>query len=146
MVPTRYFDEKDPRCFLSEISVLAETAVVGWKSIPAHDAVLVYSGGGDDEPELYKLILAVDALKDYFKIGASIVDGELSLVIVKGTDLLFANVFDAPDFTTAQYYIFAVMKSLQLNPEVSTIYFRQKPDMKDELSICSYFNSLEVLK
>ena len=80
---------------------------------------------------------------DYNKILASYMDGVLYLVIAQGRSLLLCNSFQAPDFTTAQYFIFLAMKNLQLNPEVSTICFRTPLSEEDEMSLYRYFKNVE---
>lgn len=143
LVPSRFFDEKEPRCFLSETFALEDWENAGWEEIPAYDSVLVYVKDGNDVPEMVRLLECLNTCEDYYKIGAGLSDGCLSLAIAKGGELLFANVFSAEDFTTAEYFIFAVMKSLQLNPEVSTVYFLNRLDQEDELSLYRYFKSVE---
>ena len=71
-------------------------------------------------------------------------DGELSLAIAQGKSLLLANSFAAPDFVTAQYYIFLAMKSLQLNPEVTTIRFRHALSADEEMALYRYFKAVEA--
>jgi len=145
LVPTRYYDEKDPRCFISEVSVLDEGATLSSVRVDAYDAVLVYEDRGTGLPRLYDLLITASNCPDYSKIIASIDDGVLSLVIAMGKELLLANVFEAPDFTTAEYYIFSVMKSLQLNPEVSAIRFMSSLEESDKMSLYRYFNSVESI-
>ena len=65
--------------------------------------------------------------------------------MAQGGSLLLANVFDAPDFTTAEYYIFLAMKQLQLNPEVSTICMRSLIGPEEEMSLYRYFKSVEQI-
>ena len=96
-------------------------------------------------PETYYMLQQLPALADYNKILASYVDGVLYLVIAQGKTLLLCNNFQAPDFTTAQYFIFLAMKKLQLNPEVSTICFRTPLAEDDEMSLYRYFKSVEVI-
>jgi hypothetical protein len=67
------------------------------------------------------------------------------LAIAQGGTLLLANSFEAPDFTTAQYYIFLALKQLQLNPELSTIYWRSPISAEDEMSLYRYFKSVEAV-
>jgi len=143
LVPTRFYDEKDPRCFLSEVSVLDDNAVVSSVRVDAYDAVLIYEDMGRGVPRLYDLLMAASGCKDYSRIIASVDDGVLSLVVAMGENLLLANVYDAPDFTTAEFFIFSVMKSLQLNPEVSAIRFMSSLEEADRMSLYRYFNSVE---
>ena len=79
------------------------------------------------------------------KILASYMDGYLYLTIAQGRSLLLCNSFRAPDFTTAEYFIFLAMKNLQLNPEVSTITFRTSLESEEEMSLYRYFKCVEVI-
>ena len=72
-------------------------------------------------------------------------DGTLYLVIVQGRSLLLCNSFKAPDFTTAEYFIFLAMKRLQLNPEVSTIVFRTSLTEEEEMSLYRYFKNVDQI-
>jgi hypothetical protein len=72
-------------------------------------------------------------------------DGVLYLVIAQGKSLLLCNSYQAPDFTTAEYFIFLAMKKLQLNPEVSSICFRTPLSEEDEMSLYRYFKSVDQL-
>ena len=132
-------------------------------SVPEFDAVLVYSNTIGETlsravsetvhdkdgnktrplPEMYYMLRSVLNLPDYNKILASYMDGVLYLVIAQGRSLLLCNSFQAPDFTTAQYFIFLAMKNLQLNPEVSTICFRTPLSEEDEMSLYRYFKNVE---
>ena len=40
-------------------------------------------------------------------------DGILYLVIAQGKSLMLCNTYQAPDFTTAEYFIFMAMKELE---------------------------------
>jgi len=145
LAPTRFYDEKDPRCFLSEVFPLGEDEAVASAALPAYDAVLVYVPGGKEPPELLTLLQALPGIPEHYRIAAAWQDGCLSFAVAAGEQLLFANVFPAPEFVTAEYYIFAVMKSLQLNPEVTTLYFRTPLKEAEEISLCRYFKSVESL-
>ena len=70
-------------------------------------------------------------------------DGVLYLVIAQGKSLLLCNSYQAPDFTTAEYFIFLAMKKLQLNPEVSTIAFRTPLSEEDRMSLYRYFRNVD---
>jgi hypothetical protein len=72
-------------------------------------------------------------------------DGVLYLVIAQGKSLLLCNSYMAPDFTTAEYFIFLAMKKLQLNPEVSSICFRTPLTDEDEMSLYRYFKSVDQI-
>ena len=85
------------------------------------------------------------SLPEYNKIMASYKDGILYLIIAQGKSLMLCNTYKAPDFTTAQYFIFLAMTKLQLNPEVSTISFRTELAEEDEMSLYRYFKSVDLI-
>lgn len=145
MVPARFFDETAPRCFLSEIFELEEDAEVEHKDVPQYDAVLVYEKTEAGLPALSRVIDNLDGCAEYNKILADWKAGTLSLAIAQGRNLLLANVFPAKDFITAEYHIFNAMKSLQLNPEISTVCFMERLGEDNELSLYRYFKSVEYI-
>ena len=65
--------------------------------------------------------------------------------MAQGKTLLLANVYKAVDFTTAEYFLFLALKTLQLNPEVSTISWRTPLSSEEEMSLYRYFKAVEVL-
>ena len=72
-------------------------------------------------------------------------DETLYLVISQGKTLLLCNTYHAPDFTTAEYFLFMAMKKLQLNIEMSSVYFRTPLTEEQELSLYRYFMNVEHL-
>jgi len=161
LVPSNFFAESSAREALSEVAVLKENETVSSVGIPWYGAELVYCDSSDDSvsktitddsagsvttrPESYFILRDLPKCRDYNKILASFRDGMLYLGIAQGGSLLLSNVFHAPDFTTAEYFIFLAMKSLQLNPEVSTICFRHALDQEQEMSLYRYFKAVETL-
>ena len=102
-------------------------------------------GEEDILPEFHYLLTEGYQVDSYNKIIASYADGRLYLVIFQGKNLMLCNSFEAPDFTTAQYYIFMALKKLQLNPEASAIYFRTPLTAEEELSLYHYFQDVKSL-
>ena len=145
LVPSRFFNVQEPRRILSEVAELSADDVVGYARIESLDAYLVYSGATEGYPQLYYLLTEFSHIPEYNKIFAAWERGCLSLVIAGGDELLLCNTFPAEDFTTAQYFIFSAVKSLQLNPEVSTVCFRTPLSPEDEMSLYRYFKSVERL-
>ena len=148
LVPAHFFNTTSARDALAEVACLREGDVVKWVEVPQYDAVLLYAvenEGVEALPELWFLLRDLPKCKDYNKLIASYKDGFLYLAIAQGGSLLLANVFEAPDFTTAQYYIFLAMKQLQLNPEVSTICMRSLVGPEEEMSLYRYFKSVEQI-
>ena len=96
-------------------------------------------------PELYAMVKSLSDIQEYNRIVASYMDGVLYLVIAQGKTLMLCNTYSAPDFTTAQYFIFLAMKKLQLNPEMSTINFRTPLSEENAMSLYRYFKSVETI-
>ena len=165
LVPEAFLDRLGARDALSEVVALREGDYVETVPLPSMGAVLLFSNSIDESlsrvlaqtvlpssgtpvrvlPEMYYLLRQLDILTEYNKVLASWRDGWLHLVIAQGKSLSLCNVYEAPDFTTAQYFIFLGMKRLQLNPEVSTICFRTPLEPEAELSLYRYFKAVVLL-
>ena len=147
-MPAHFYNPASSRASLEEVVVLDESDSVKAAEVPWYDAVMLYAAPGPDAtglPELWFLLRDLQEIKDYNKILASHKEGRLYLAVAQGGSLLLANSFEAPDFNTAQYYIFLTLKQLQLNPEVSSIYLRSPVGAEDEMSLYRYFKSVENL-
>ena len=165
LVPAHFFDPAEARQALSEVVKLRETDVVEHVAVPSAGAVLIYSNSMDESlsraisqtvytvsggqarilPELYYILEELQDCPEYNKILCSYMDGCLHIAVAQGKSLMLANVFEAADFTTAEYFIFLVMKKLQLNPEVSTVCFRTPLLPEQEMSLYRYFKAVEIL-
>ena len=165
LVPDQFNNTDDALRILSPVADVQKDDEVTSISVPEFAASLVYSNNigetlsravsetvMDKEgnkstplPEMYFMLRSVLDLQDYNKILASYMDGVLYLVIAQGRSLLLCNSFHAPDFTTAQYFIFLALKNLQLNPEVSTICFRTPLTDDEEMSLYRYFKNVELV-
>ena len=165
LVPEQFHEETASGNSLRNVADIAEDDTVLSVYVPEFAAVLEYSNSIGETlsravsetvldndackssplPEMYYMLKSVLDLPDYNKILASYMDGVLYLVIAQGRSLLLCNSFHAPDFTTAQYFIFLAMKNLQLNPEVSSICFRTALAEEDEMSLYRYFKNVEQI-
>ena len=165
LVPSQFYSDDRKRMCLSEVMHISDTDPVESVEIPELAAVLVYSNNVGETlskvisetvltvdgtktkplPEFYYMLRSLSEVKEYNKIVASYMDGRLYLVIAQGNSLMLCNSFAAPDFTTAEYFIFLAMKKLQLNPEVSTVCFRTPLDLEQEMSLYRYFKSVELI-
>lgn len=96
-------------------------------------------------PEMYYILKDLQKIDEYNRIVASYASGYIHLGISQGRNLLLANVFRAVDFTTAEYFLFMAVRKLQMNPEVSTVYFRTPLREDEEMSLYRYFKSVERL-
>ena len=165
LVPSQFFCPEKAREILADVCVLEQDDAVSSVAIPEFGAVLVFSTltgenisrtlsatvlqtdgtGVKALPEFYFMLDSFSGIPEYNKIEAAYRDGFLYLLIGQGKSLLLCNSFEATDFTTALYFIFLAMKKLQLNPEVSSIYFRTplSPDQEDTLY--RYFKSVDYL-
>ena len=163
LVPAQFHSSEISREMLSEVVTLGADDQVESVEIPELGAVLVYSNNIGQTltrvisetvlrtdgsktrplPVMYYMLKGLADLQDYNKILAAYMDGVLYLVIAQGNTLLLCNSFKAPDFTTAQYFIFLALKRLQLNPEMSTITFMTQLDQDQEMSLYRYFRSVE---
>ncbi len=165
LVPEPFYNPGTARSALEEVVRLQEGDLVESVPVPSQAGVLLFSNTIGESlsrvisqtvlpasgapvrvlPEMYYLLCQLDSLPEYNKIVASWRDGWLHLVIAQGRSLRLANVFQAPDFTTAQYFLFLCMKRLQLNPEVSTVCFRTPLEPEAEMSLYRYFKGVVQL-
>ena len=165
LVPRQFYNSASAREMLGEVADLSPVDTVESVSVPQFASVLLYSdntGGSlprviaemvmktdgnkvSPLPEIYYMLSALDAIGEYNKIVASYIDGYLYLVIAQGKTLLLCNAFPAQDFTTAEYFLFLALKKLQLNPEMSTVYFRTPLDEEDEITLYRYFKTVEQI-
>ena len=149
LVPSRCFDESESRELLGRVWQLSDDDQVKWVSVPSQDAVLVYAYSGREDnsclPEMFYVLDSLQHCPDFNKIVASICGGYLYLAVGQGERLLIANAFKSVDFTTAEYYIFYVLKSLQINPEQSVISFRTPLSQEEERSLYRYFKDVTRL-
>ena len=165
LVPSQFFSHEKAVDILSDVVKLSAGDMVEHITVQDHAAVLVYSNVIGETlskvisetvlhpdgtkarllPEMYFMLEQLSSMTEYNKILASYMDGILYLAIAQGKSLLLCNTYQAPDFTTAEYFIFLAMKKLQLNPEVSTISFRTPLTEEDEMSLYRYFKSIDQL-
>ena len=165
LVPKQFHRPGSARQLLEEIADIAETDSVDYVDVPQFASVLVYSNTIGESlsrvisemvlktdgnvshplPELYFMLSHLSEIQEYNKILASYKDGYLYLVVAQGRTLLLCNAYQAQDFTTAEYFIFLVMKKLQLNIEMSTIYFRTSLAEDEEISLYRYFKNVEQI-
>jgi hypothetical protein len=163
LVPSQFHNPMEPGSVLSEVANLAPEDSVETVDVPQFASVLVFSDsvggslprvisemvlktdGGKVRPlpEVWYMLSDLEKIGEYNKIVASYMDGWLYLVIAQGRTLMLCNAFSAPDFTTAEYFLFLALKKLQLNPEMSSVYFRTPLDEEEEMSLYRYFKSVE---
>lgn len=143
LVPSEFFSEERAGELLSKVVLLDQGEPLLYVEVPEYRSTLIYSG---QMPEIYAMLRLLPGITLYNKILAQIRDGYLYLAIARGDSLLLANCYKAADFTTAEYYIFSALKSLQINPEISTLFLAAQVTHPQMISLCSYFKSVEVLQ
>lgn len=165
LVPEQFYIPENAFGILSDVVSISAGDKVESVRLPQFASVLLYSNDIDGTlprviaetvlktdgtksellPEVYYMLNALQDIQSYNKILASYMDGYLHLVMAQGKTLLLCNSFAAPDFTTAQYFIFLAMKKMQLNPEVSSIFFRTALSQEQEMSLYRYFKNVEKI-
>ena len=163
LVPEQFYSPETASRLLADVVILKENDRVESVSVPEYGAVMLYSNNIGETltrvvsetvmcvdgskasplPVMYYMLKELVKLQDYNKIIAAYMDGILYLALAQGSTLLLCNSYKAPDFTTAQYFIFLAMKKLQLNPEMSSISFMTHLDYEQEMSLYRYFRSVE---
>lgn len=166
LVPEHFFKPENAKGMLSEVVTLTDEDAVGYARLAQLGAVAIFSTNvkgtlarvlheslrktdgskGNLLPEQYFMLQSLDEITEYNKIIVSYADGYLHLVVAQGRTLLLCNSFEAADFTTAEYFIFMVLRKFQLNPEVSSIYFRTPLSAEEEESLYGYFHSVESFR
>ena len=147
LVPSNFFDENCAGEYLAQVFVEGPSEPVRSVPIPEYNAYLVWASDAPEGemPEMWHVLKGLGKCPDYNKILCSWDGAELCLAIAQGKTLLLANTYQAADFTTAEYWIFLALRSLQLNPEISTICLRSAISAEDEMSLYRYFKAVEIL-
>ncbi len=164
LAPSQFVRDGGERELLASVAALGENDAAGRVELPEMALTMLYSLSIGETlsstiasmvlktdgsraavlPELYYMLKSLSGIPQYNKVVAAYADGKLHLVIAEGRSLRLCNVFDAADFTTAEYFLFLAVKSLNFNPEVSDVYFRTPLSADEEISLCSYFRSVET--
>lgn len=165
LVPADFFVREQAGAMLGSVARIGESDLVEYVDVPEYNAVMVYSNSIGETlskvlsgmvvrkdgsmarplPELYRILGTVGQITEYNKVVASYMDGFLYLAIAQGKSLLLCNAFEAVDFTTALYHLFRAMKRLQLNPEISSVYFRTPLKEEESMLLYNYFKSVEEI-
>lgn len=143
LVPSQFYDDACAREYLAQVVDIAPDAEIGSVFLPVYDAYFVYAGGV--EPPILDLLRRLPTLNDYNKVLCHWDGQMLSLCIAQGRSLSLANTYQAGDFVTVMYFILLAMKSLFLNPEVSTVCFATPLTQEQKVSLFHYFKSVSSL-
>ena len=142
LVPKEFFNGDVQ--LLSQVVGVSPSETVKYVELPFFEAVLLFVPGPDDrEPVIYDLLCNLPQINDYNKVLFCIEDSALHLAIGAGDKLLLANSYEAKDFTTALYYIFAALHEFQINPQMTTLYYKGELAYENMETMFSYFKGVE---
>ena len=143
LVPVNFFDPATAREALGRVAALSPDSVAAYRELPQYGAVLVYEDRGEGAPAIFELLGKLGSCPEYNKVLCYWSGGKVGIGVAQGRSLLLANEYDAPDFATAQYFIFLALKSLQLNPEVTSIRFMHPLSGEQEMALYRYFKAVD---
>ena len=165
LVPSDFHFPGNERNLLASVAAVSDDDSVFCEPVPDLDAVLIWSSGPESPlagavvqtlklsgcqkvrvlPEVYRLLRHIPLVQQYNKVLCSYDGRVLCLVIAEGKSLRLCSTFRADSFTTAEYWIFDAVKSLQLNMEMTDIFFATPLSEEEEISLCSYFRSVDII-
>ena len=165
LIPSDFHIKGNERSLLSSVAAVADGDSVFSEPLPEFGAVLLWAPGPEAPlagavaqtlrlagcnnvrtvPEVFRLLGFLPGIPKYNKVLCSYDGNTLCLVIAEGKSLRLCSTFRAGAFTTAEYWIFNAVKSLQLNMEMTDVFFATPLSSEDEISLCSYFRSVETI-
>ena len=144
LVPKEFFNGDVQ--LLSQVVGVSPSETVKYVELPSFEAVLLFVPGPDGkEPVIYDLLCELPGIHDFNKVLFAIEGSALHLAIGAGERLLLANSYEAGDFTTALYFIFAAMNDFQINPRMTTLYYKGDVAYENQELLFSYFKGVERL-
>jgi len=144
LVPKEFFNGDVQ--LLSQVVGVSPSETVKYVELPSFEAVLLFVPGPEGkEPVIYDLLCRLPQIHDYNKVLFTIEGAVLHLTLGAGDKLLLANSYEAKDFTTALYYIFAVLHDFQINPRMTTLYYKGDLAYENMELLFSYFKGVEPL-
>ncbi len=139
LVPSEFFSPEDAHKILSEVVPLQDTDIVRHTELPEYKAVLIYVQKSEDESTselpIADLLHFAPTITAHNRLVVSLDKKYIYMVLAEGEKLLLANAYPATDIVTAQYFIFAALREFQINPRMTTIYFRGEvpPGLTEEM-------------
>lgn len=129
---------------LSQVVGVSPSETVKYVELPFFEAVLLFVSGDEGrEPVIYDLLCKLPQIHDYNKVLFCVDGSVLHLAIGAGDKLLLANSYEAKDFTTALYFIFAALHDFQINPRMTTLYYKGDVAYENQELLFSYFKGVE---
>ncbi len=143
LVPTSFYDKACAREYLAQVVDIAQGEQVHSVFLQEFDSYFIYAG--EKKPALLDSLERLMSIKEYNKVLCHWDGALLSLCIAQGKSLLLANTFKASDFVSAMYFVLLSLKSLQLNPEISSVYFTSELSSDNQVSLYHYFREVKFL-
>ena len=144
LVPREFFNGDVQ--VLSQVVGVSPSETIEYVELPDFEAVLLFVSGDDGrKPVIYDLLCRLGQIDDYNKVLFCVRDSVLHLVIGTGDKLLLANSYEAKDFTTALYFIFAALHDFQINPQMTALYYIGDLAYENRELMFSYFKGVEAL-
>lgn len=142
LVPKEFFNGDVQ--LLSQVVGVSPSETVKYVELPFFEAVLLFVSGDEGrEPVIYDLLCKLPQIHDYNKVLFCVDGSVLHLAIGAGDKLLLANSYEAKDFTTALYFIFAALHDFQINPRMTTLYYKGDVAYENQELLFSYFKGVE---
>ena len=142
LVPKEFFNGDVQ--LLSQVVGVSPSETVKYVELPFFEAVLLFVPSAEDkEPVIYDLLCKLPQIQDYNKVLFCKEESALHLAIGAGDKLLLANSYEAKDFTTALYFIFAALNDFQINPRMTTLYYKGEVAYENQELLFSYFKGVE---
>lgn len=144
LVPKEFFNGDVQ--VLSQVVGVSSSETIKYVELPAFEAVLLFvPGENGSKPVIYDLLCSLGKIGDYNKVLFCVKDSVLHLAIGTGERLLLANSYEAKDFTTALYFIFAALHDFQINPQMTVLYYVGDLAYENRELMFSYFKGVEAL-
>ena len=142
LVPKEFFNGDVQ--LLSQVVGVSPSETVKYVELPCFEAVLLFVSGDEGrEPVIYDLLCKLPQIHDYNKVLFCVDGSVLHLAIGAGDKLLLAKSYEAKDFTTALYFIFAALHDFQINPRMTTLYYKGEVAYENQELLFSYFKGVE---
>lgn len=152
LVPNSFFDKANAMKMLSELHNIDYLDEVMFVDIPEQKAVFIYAipnaitshifrfqKKAEFYPISYFLLEKSSLLSDNNRVLVHISNNIVHIVAAEREKLLLANTYPASDFTTAEYYIFLVIKEVMFNPEYTTLHISGKISSDQISNLEKYF-------
>lgn len=145
VIPKEFFQEPSAASTLSEVVSIGENDTVQYKELPQFKAVLVYAGEESRASEICEIVSDSCTLDKFNKVVVRLKKSSMDIVVVAGMKILLINTFPATDNVTREYFIFASVKQFQMNPALTTVYFKGDVPYEIKADLFKYFASVETI-